>query len=301
MNLDMYIYTDSFTHNGKDSDYDVIERLNKFTELTTKVGTNFRDDNRFYANYNELNETKLFSDGTTFLDMLYGNCSNNYELNNTFLLILSSGYLESTELPANKIDCLITNNTEDNCYAKVVLSKENAYSNGNCIVATYEDWLIYRSELLGKFPGTCSNFYQECERYYENLVISKDLQSASKQVLETHSAQICYILYCINTYMLTEFSKFKDSNIQFPHYFAKKYDIEDGSFEGNGKTKRKYLIMSFPEGEKTCEAHFKYNSINGVKKFNDVRDYCRVYFSIPKEGDTKIYIGAILNHTKQCN
>ena len=46
MNLDMYIYTDSFTHNEKDSDYDVIERLNKFTELTTKVGTKFRDDNR---------------------------------------------------------------------------------------------------------------------------------------------------------------------------------------------------------------------------------------------------------------
>ena len=297
----MYIYTDSFTYNKKDSDYEVLERLNKFTELTRKIGGQFREDNKFYANYNELNETKIFSDGTTFSNILYGNCSSNYELQQAFLLIMYSGYLEPTELPAHEIDNLLTKKSEDCCYAKIVLSKENVYSDSNCIVATYEDWSLYRSDLLGKFPGTCSIFFQECERYYENLVISKDLQSNSKQVLETHSVQICHILYCINTYMLTEFSEFKGSNIDFPHYFAKKYDIEDGSFQGDGKTKHKYLTMNFPEGKKICEAHFKCNSINGVKKFNDVRDYCRVYFSIPKEGDTKIYIGAILNHTKQCN
>ena len=58
--------------------------------------------------------------------------------------------------------------------------------------------------------------------------------------------------------------------------------------------------MNFPDGEKVCEAHLKYNSVNGVKLFNDVRDCCRVYFSIPTNDDTQIYIGAILNHTKQC-
>ena len=83
--------------------------------------------------------------------------------------------------------------------------------------------------------------------------------------------------------------------------FARKYNIEDGSLEGNGKTKRTYLTMNFPDGEKVCEAHLKYNSVNGEKLFNDVRDCCRVYFSIPTIGDSHIYVGAILNHTKQCN
>lgn len=44
----------------------------------------------------------------------------------------------------------------------------------------------------------------------------------------------------------------------------------------------------------------KYNSVNGKKIFNDVRDCCRVYFSIPTSDDSHIYVGAILNHTKQC-
>ena len=302
MNLNMYIYSGSFAHNGKDSDFEVIERLAKFTDLTNKVGERFRDDNRLYANYSELNDTSVFSDGTTFCDLLYGVTSNkkSYELEHTFYLILSQGYLESTEIPCSTIDSLISQRTETECNAKVVLSRENVYQDGNCIVGTYEDWLSYRSDLLGAFPGTCDSFYHECERYYENLIISEDYRKDSSQVLTAHSVQICHILYCMNTFMIQEIKEYEGNRVDFPYYFARKYNIEDGSLEGNGKTKHKYLTMNFPDGEKVCEAHLKYNSVNGEKCFNDVRDCCRVYFSIPTIDDTQIYIGAILNHTKQC-
>jgi len=302
MNLNMYIYSGSFAYNGKDSDFEVIERMAKFTDLTNKVGERFRDDNRFYANYSELNDTAIFSDGTTFCNLLYGTTSNkSYELEQTFYLILSQGYLESTEILGSTIDNLITQRTETECKAKVVLSKENVYQDGNCIVGTYEDWLSYRSDLLGMFPGTCDSFYHECERYYENLIISEDYRKDSSQVLTTHSVQICHILHCMNTCMIQELKDYKGSRIDFPINFARNHNIEDASFEGNGDTKRKYLTMNFPDGERVCEAHFKYNSVNGEKLFNDVRDCCRVYFSIPTNNDTQIYIGAILNHTKQCN
>lgn len=301
MNLNMYIYSGSFAYNGKDSDYEVLTRLEKFTNLTNRVGGHFREDNRFYANYTELNETILFNDKTTFCDILYGSSTKGYELNQAFVLIMSQGYIESTEITGCGIDDLIIQQTEDNCNAKVVLSQENVCKEGNCIVATYEDWLFHRSYLLGKFPGTYISFYKECKRYYENLVISEDYQKESTQVLSTHSSQICHILYCINTYMLDDFKKFRGNRIDFPKNFARNHNIEDASFEGNGKTKRKYLTMNFHCGKKVCEAHFKYNSINGCKPFNDVRDCCRVYFSVPTISDDKIYIGAILNHVKQDN
>ncbi|MBO5025092.1 MAG: hypothetical protein J6C86_02990 [Bacteroidaceae bacterium] len=298
----MYIYSGSFAYNGKDSDCDVIERMSKFTDLTNKVGEGFRDDNQFYANYTELNETAIFSDGTTFCKLLYGNATGkSFELEQTFYLIMSQGYLEATDISGNTIDSLIVQQTETECNAKVVLSKENAYKEGNCVVATYDDWLSYRSFLLGKFPGTYDLFYSECKRYYRNLVFSKDYQIDSKQVLTTHSIQICHILHCMNIYMIQELNKYKGSRIEFPAVFARNHNIEDASFEGNGDTKRKYLTMNFPDGKRICEAHFKYNHINGKKIFNDVRDCCRVYFAVPTIGDTHIYIGAILNHTKQCN
>lgn len=301
MYLNMYIYTGSFAYNGKDSDYEVLTRLEKFTNLTNRVGANFREDNRFYANYTELNETILFNDKTTFYDILYGKSTKGHELDQAFLLIMSQGYIEPTIITGCEIDDIITQQTEEVCNAKVVLSHENVYKEGNYIVATYEDWLSYRSFLLGKFPGEYISFYKECERYYENLVISKDYQKESQQVLRTHSSQICHILHCMNVYMFKDLKEFKGSRIDFPKNFARNHNIEDASFEGNGKTKHKYLTMNFHCGKKVCEAHFKYNSINGCKHFNDVRDCCRVYFSVPTISDDKIYIGAILNHVKQDN
>lgn len=298
----MYIYSGSFAYNGKDSDYEIIERLSKFSDLTNKVGEGYREDNLFYANYNELNDTVIFPDGTTFCELLYGTAAGrSFELEQVFYLIMSQGYLESTDIIGSTIDSLIVQQTETECNAKIVLSKENAYKEGNCVVATYEDWLAYRSFLLGKFPGTYDLFYSECKRYYKNLVISKDYQMESKQVLTTHSAQICHILHSMNIYMMQELKEYKGNRISFPLVFARNHNIEDASFEGNGDTKRKYLTMEFSDGKRICEAHFKYNHINGKKIFNDVRDCCRVYFAVPTIGDTHIYIGAILNHTKQCN
>ena len=85
MNLNMYIYSGSFAYNGKDSDSEVLQRLSKFTELTTAVGANFHEDNRFFANYIELDETILFSDYTTFSELLYGNAPNkSFELQQAF-------------------------------------------------------------------------------------------------------------------------------------------------------------------------------------------------------------------------
>ena len=302
MNLNMYIYSGSFAYNGKDSDSEVLQRLSKFTELTTAVGANFHEDNRFFANYIELDETILFSDNTTFSELLYGNAPNkSFELQQAFYLILTCGYFESTDRSCSEIDNLISKNEEFNCNAKVVLSKENEYKKGHCVIATYNDWLFFRSYLLGLYPGKHVNFFRECERYFKNLVISVDYQAHSQQVLTTHSAQICHILYCMNIYMLDEIESYKGSRIDFPKIFASNHGIEDGSFEGNGDTKHKYLTMHFHDGKKVCEAHFKYNSINGKKIFHDVRDCCRIYFAVPNKGDNKIYVGAILNHTKQCN
>lgn len=301
MNLNMYIYLGSFAHNGKDSDIEVIRKMAKFTDLTNKVGERFRNDNQFYANYTELNDTKVFADGTTFSNILYGNANKSIELQQAFYLIMTQGYIESTEIDGNTIDSLVCQKTEECCNAKVVLSKENVYDAGNSLVGTFEDWLAYRSYLLGLFPGSYTSFYQECERYYENLVISEDYKKESQQVITTHSVQICHTLYCMNTWMLKELKDFKGNRIDFPLNFARKFGIEDASFEGNGDTKHNYLTMNFHCGKKICEAHFKYNSINGEKRFNDIRDYCRVYFAMPTTEDNQIYIGAIINHTKQCN
>lgn len=299
MKLNMYLCSGSFAHNGKDSDLEVIERLAKFTDLTNKVGAKFRDDNRFYANYTELNDTVIFADGITFCELLYGNiATKSYELAQVFYLIMSQGYLEYTDTSDGAIDKLIT---EKECNAKVVLSKENVYKDGNYVVATYHDWLCFRSFLLGLFPGTIETFYRECERYYERLVFSKDYRGDSQQVLTTHSSQICHILYCMNTYMIEELEAYIGNRIDFPKIFARNHNIDDASFEGNGNTKHKYLTMNFPEGKIVCEAHFKYNDIKGRKIYNDVRDFCRVYFAVPTIGDERIYVGAILNHTEQCN
>ena len=297
MNLNMYLCSGSFAHNGKDSDLEVVERIEKFTELTNKVGEKYHDDNRFYANYTELNETVVFSDGTTFCNLLYGNATGkSYELEQVLMLILSRGYLEATDVLGSFIDNLITQNSKEECNAKVVLAKENVYKDGYYVVATYEDWLSFRSFLLGKFPGTNETFYKECKRYYERLLISDDYREDSQQVLKTHSTQICHVLHSMNTYMLEELKEFKGNRINFPITFARNHNIDDASFEGNGTTKRKCLTMNFPDGKKICEAHFKYNDINGKKVFNDVRDYCRVYFAVPTMNDTRIYVGAILNH-----
>ena len=296
----MYIYSGSFSHNGKDSDWEVIQKMEKFSELTNKVGEKFRKDNQFYANYTELNDTKIFADGTTFSNILYGNVTNiSIDLQQAFYLIMSHGYLEATEKDSDAIDSLFANNTEECCNAKVVLSKENVYDKGNCILGTFEDWLKYRSFLLGLFPGSYTSFYQECERYYENLVFSDDYKKESQQVITTHSAQICHTLYCMNHWMLKELKEYKGSRIDFPLIFARKYNIENASFEGNGDTKHNYLTMNFNNGKKVCEAHFKYNSINGEKRYNDIRDCCRVYFAMPTTDEQYIYIGAIINHTKQ--
>ncbi len=94
MNLNLYIYSGSFAHNGSDSDISVLERLSQFAYLTNKIGEKYRDDNHFLANYEEMNNTVIFSNGTTLCDLLCGSvCDINNEIITAFYLIMTSGYI----------------------------------------------------------------------------------------------------------------------------------------------------------------------------------------------------------------
>ncbi len=298
MTADLYVDARSFEYNGTDSDIEVLNKLYCFRNLFSRVNLK---ENRFYFNNDEFPETQLLADGTTCGMLLFGTHGNiNHDVRGVFLLLISRNIYRSTTFNREQIDSLIGLHDENSCSAKVVLNRSDESEITKHVVATYDDWLIFRSYMLGLYPGDSSKFYSECKKLFDNLNFSDDHKHLTDEVLVSHSIKICDALCKMSRFMLPQYEAFVGSNIDFPHNFAKNHGFDDGSFQGtkNNQLKAMFKVSGKHEPvEKICEPHFKFNSPDIEKRTHpDINQYCRIYFVMPQKNDKEILIGAIRRH-----
>lgn len=298
MTADLYVCAGSFEHNGTDSDFDVLNKLSSFRDLFLRVNLK---ENRFFFNNDEFLQTKILADGTTCGMLIYENFSNiNHDVKSIFLLLITKGVYNTTSFSDAEIDKFIGAHDETSCSAKVVLNRPKKCDITKHVVASYDDWLMFRSHMLGLYPGDSSKFYSECVKLFDNINFSKDYMQLTDEVLESHPCKICDAICRISLFLLPEYESFKGSNIDFPQNFAKKHGFDGGSFQGakHEQLKANFVISDNGiQSEKICEPHFKFNNPDEDKSRNpDINKFCRIYFAMPRKGDKQIYIGAIRRH-----
>ncbi|WP_099290752.1 MULTISPECIES: hypothetical protein [unclassified Butyricimonas] len=294
MRADLYVYSDSFAYNHSDDEVAILTKLKNFRDLTQKVADK---DNVFLFNTDEFMATELLPDGTTCGDFILGQHAYPKEISQLFFILLTSGVYHATNFTGEEIDELIEWHSEDSCSAKVVLTKTECMERSKQVLGTYEDWRMFRSYFLGLYPGDVDFFYQECSKYYPNLVFGERYKSQTKEVLVSHSEKITACLLVMDTYFMNEFRVAQCSNIDFPRIFACKYNIEGGSFEGE-KDEKFNVFFADENTTLVCEPHLKFNSPDASKaQKRNINQYCRIYFSMPtSKNSTKIHIGAIVRH-----
>ena len=297
MRADLYVYSDSFKYNGVDSVQTLLVKLQTFKDLTQRVPSS---DNQFLFNNGDFLNTVFLPDGTTCKELIYGNfnSSGNRDLSLIFKTLLTSGVYHVTNFSSEEINELIGEHSEEVCAAKVVLSKESINDKTKQLLGTFEDWLAFRSYFLGLYPGDVDFFYKECKRYYPNLKFGTRYKSMTTEVLVSHSQRLTECLHIMNSHMLLEYQNFKGSNIEFPAFFASKYGLDGGSFEGRKDKKFEIVFDTDPPQTLICEPHLKFNKPDYSKKnIPGINFYCRVYFCMPStKNENYIYIGAIVKH-----
>ena len=297
MKADLYVYSDSFKYNGIDTVETLLLKLKTFKDLTQRVPSK---DNQFLFNNNDFLNTIFLPNGETCHDLIFGisDLSKNRDIRLIFKTFLTSGVFHVTNFTPDEIDELIGEHSEDSCSAKVVLSKESINDKTKQLLGTYDDWLIFRSYFLGLYPGDVDFFYDECKKYYPNLKFGTRYKSMTKEVLVSHSERLTECLQFMNSKMKLEYQDFKGSNIDFPSFFSKKYNLDGGSFEGKKDEKFEIVFDTIPPKTLICEPHLKFNTPDPSKiNIPGINNYCRIYFCIPsEENDKYIYVGAIVKH-----
>ena len=298
MTADLYVYAGSFEYNGTDSDIEVLNKLQSFRDLFSRVDLK---ENRFFFNNEEFLATTLLADGTTCEMLIYQRPEDvNRDIRNIFLSLITKGIYKTTSVSGAEIDGFIGVHDETSCSAKVVLNRPDQCDITKHVVANYDDWLVFRAHMLGLYPGDSTIFYSECAKLFDNLNFSNEYMHLTDEVLVSHPIRICDALCHISRFMLPEYESFEGSNIDFPQNFAGNHGFDGGSFQGK---KDDQLIAHFNINgnvtpiERICEPHFKFNTPDEDKQNNpDINKYCRIYFVMPRKGDKEIYIGSIRRH-----
>lgn len=291
MIANLYIGSETFTHNGYDVDEEVYKKIYKLYNLIEYVISRFGDDNIFYLNKANLLNAKLLDDNSTFGDII------NYRrtINNDILIIFFKllGKCKKDNSRFNSILEKLDAEDEDNCNGLVVFNLIDGLPQNQQVISNIKGWFEFRRYYLGKYPKNTEFFISECRKYFNNLVLHPDNTHTIKKVLKTHSIKIVIYLSALNDNFAKDLKVSKSSYPEFIKEFAINHNLDGASLEGRKKDIFKFTFCNEKVGKLIayCESHLKI-----YKNDKDELAHCRIYFKKPDVSDSIVYVGHIGFH-----
>lgn len=290
MDADLYINEYSFRYNGEDSPENVIRKIFLFGDMIDEIRQH--DDNRMFCEKENLCNTVIFPDNRTISDIIFNQNSGkfvNRDFINVFMKIFNlckqKGYTLAEVKELLGYDC------PDLISAILVLNKQEDLPENKQIISTLSGWFEFRRFYLGKYPVDSANFLSEAKKYFKNLVIhSQNKDKYLREVLDSHSQQICICLGVLNDFFIKEWTEYSGDIFQFLTLFASKHHLNGASSQDGGE---KFLCKFGDNEEKrACKLHLKmYKDDCGA-----ANQHARIYFAPPKGEEKCIYVGFICTH-----
>lgn len=289
-----YIFAHSFLYNGIDNNNEIAAKLLKFKRMIDEARQ--YDDNKFYIQADNFLETIILPNNITITQLINNIPDSNKIIGRDCLNLFMTLFKYSQRYPLSKEELLEYLELEDKntCHGILVLNLQNDLPNNHQVISTVEGWLRFRRFYLGKYPENPEHFLREANKYYKRLFIHpQNKNKFLREILITHSKQIVEYLSALNDDLIDDYKKFAGDFVQFLPIFAGNHNIDAASFEGSKDPKFKFTFnVKNKDIEIYCEPHLKmYKDDSG-----NHNQHGRIYFQVPQEEDSHIYIGAICKH-----
>lgn len=292
MKADLYICSETFSHNGIDSIIDVTRKLSSFQMMLEKIAEH-QDDNTLYVDQKDFVSIAIFNDGKSINDILSEYQTSIAVYGKDVLTLLFSIFkrCNNASVCLDDMKAYLDIEDESNCNAIIVLNPLKGYEEHVQVLSNIGSWFIFRREYLAKYPVDQHFFLTETKKYFPNLCIHEKTKTTLKDVLYSHPRRIVTYLSILNDFLIPEFTSNVGLDfVAFLSWFASKHNLDGASFEGKKDDK---FIFTFPDGTKAyCEPHLKMHKDDAGNQ----NQHCRIYFKSPKNSDKMVYIGCICQH-----
>jgi len=291
----LYLLSESLAYNGKDTEDDVLKKLNAFVE-DLKYINKYREENQIIINptiysVNTFKEKNLHDiikllerDGRNLLYSVLYNTSNQTDL----------------EMEEIKNECL--NHNQNECSAVLAFNIIENISEEVVIVYDKQSWFAFRRKFLGKYPQYSDYFIEECKKYFKNLFFHENNKVSVINYLCDFSNKIVKYLSDLNDDFRPFYEQNKNkSNINdLLRQFSVGHDHDEhASLQGNHE-KKDMLTFTFNTQEICCEPHLKISKSDRYPQ-DPKDDYAvRIYFhfGLMNVENGRILIGSIGPHVK---
>lgn len=291
MDADLYINECSFRYNGEDTSDNVIRKILLFGDMIDEIRQH--KDNRMFCEKENLCDTVIFPDKRKVSDIIYNQYRDkfvNRDFVNVFMKIFNLCKQKGYTLA--EIKELLEYDNSDLISAILVLNRQDDLPNNKQIISTLSGWFEFRRFYLGKYPIDSANFLSEAKKYFKNLVIHpQNKDRYLREVLNSHSQQICIGLGVLNDFFIKEWNKYSGDIFQFLSLFASRHHLDDASSQ-DGDERFTCIFKDDNEEKRICKLHLKmYKNDCGA-----TNQHARIYFSPPKESEKCLYVGFICTH-----
>lgn len=303
MIANLYLYNDSLMHNGRDSEADIVHKLNSFASDLQYI-LQYREDNKVYVDPNvslvEVVDGKTIWEIISYVD---------HEERNLLFSVLANTS-EDANIPIDQLKQRLRFHSQDECSAIIAFNNIADIDPDLSIIYDKQNWFTFRRTMLGIYPGDADFFINECSKYFVDLYFHENNKLVIGNYLNKFSRKILKYLSHLNDDYRIFMSKSKgvDSNKKLQEFSIAFGLDEHGSMQGDA-SKKQDLTHDFPAKERDhsgkdkegikavcCEPHLKINKsdISGDTKYYQVR----IYFNsgVSRVADDRILIGSIGPH-----
>lgn len=323
MIANLYLHTESFKYNGKDSLSDVVDKLKNLIKDLRDIIYQYSNENIFkiptemfscpvYKTQTivEFAAENLDGEQCSILYSMFANTSDDYSINYEDLR-QKCQYCKN-EIEVNSIVVLNCENvtTNKSTYNQDAYIQFDNYE----IVYNRQSWKTLRRQILGNHPGTPQDFITECRKYFDILYINDNCVKSlsSSNFLETIPRKIIYYLSCLNDVFFKVKERHtkqdKDANSILEDFSGEFGLDEPGSLERNPQKKPSLTFLFNIEDETKnnhihkilCEPHLKISKADdnySSSTINYRTFHPRIYFNFDHpDFPGKIFIGSIGPH-----
>lgn len=295
MKANLYISDETFLYNGKDSDEDVIRKLNDFAVLFNHIILKNKGDVVLLRN-NEFYSVPVFFDKRTMSDVLFSGADEFRDLSNLMLQYLT--YFKNENLTQVELLERLKNKNELNAIIVLNLPEVIDEQHNDYVIFNITDWFsFHRKQLYVRPHKEIQFFMDDVLLYFEKIIVHNDNVRLMKSVYKTHLKQIVTYLGYLNDYLFQDYKEYMESKqgdfVSFLNFFATKHSIDGASLEGNKKNEfyKEFMFQGRKEN-RYCEPHLKIYKNDKQEKNN----HCRIYFSKIKDSDEYVFVGIIKEH-----
>lgn len=305
MIANFYIIPESFIYNNDSSIEEIQDKIESLSIDYNLIVNKYKDSNNFYIN-NTIYEINLFKD-LTIVDILYNDENKKIldsEVRLKFQLMIDKS--KECDLNFSQIVDLLEIENEEQSNGVIAFNKIEGLKESNQIIYNLNNWILFRRDLLGKYPKDPDFFITEAEKYFPKLYFHEKTKKSIKEILKDYPKKIIFHLDALND----KFCEIRQDVLQkntsahrqtVLEHFSKTCSLDEiASLEGGGT--KHHLEFDFKndntEEVKTvcCEPHLKlpYKDKDDGKYSTDQRIY--FHEGIENFASNKILIGHIGGH-----